>query len=408
MMMIICFIFLLLATPIASQTTNGQTRVLYEAFDPPSLNTSIWNYGYPWGSYYNHRANTTPRQAKITQDGFLNITATRERSISLGLQTEFGPIDLDFTSGAVNTNGKLCIKNGFVDISLRAAETPSTWPSVFLVPEDQGTVPMLTIMEVFDSRSRYSYGFKYTNDQGEVQEENGIADERQTSDGIHRYGLDWGYDQITWYYDNKWVSTITKSNELRQVGNMCLVIALGVGGKSKGTAVDPKAYPSIMSIDLLEVWQPKYDGFYKFQNVQTGLLMEIDSALHDWGTRVLQWEDNGGDWQKWHVQYAGHGQYRLIAAHSRLGLDADAWGVSDGTKLLQWSYHSGNNQLWKIQIVDDSSSDVVVQLINIFTLTNSDVGKMISVPADDTSPGVQLHLWHDLNSDLQKWRMIRL
>jgi hypothetical protein len=33
---------------------------------------------------------------------------------------------------------------------------------------------------------------------------------------------------------------------------------------------------------------------------------------------------------------------------------------------------------------------------------------MISVPAGDTSPGVQLHLWRNLNSDLQKWKMIRV
>lgn len=296
-MMIISFILLLLASPISTQITHGQSRILYEPFDPPSLNSTIWNTGYPWGSYYNHRANTTPRQARITQDGYLNITATRERSITIGLTTEFGLIDIDFTSGAVNTNGKLCIKNGFIDVSLRVPETGSTWPSVFLVPEDGGTVPMLTVMEVFNSRSRYSYGFKYTTDQGSVKDETFIADNRQTSDGIHRYGLDWGYDQITWYYDDKWVNTQTKSNELHQVDKMCLVIALGVGGKAKDTPIDPEAYPAIMSIDLVEIWKPDYDGYYMFQNVQTGLFMEIDSASHDLGARVLQWFDVGGNWQ---------------------------------------------------------------------------------------------------------------
>jgi beta-glucanase (GH16 family) len=296
-MLITVFIFLLLAPPISAQITHGQSRILYENFDTPSLSTSIWNTGYPWGSYYNHRANTLPRQAKVTGDGFLNITATRERSITLGLMTEFGPMDLDFTSGAVNTNGKLCIKNGFIDISLRVPETGSTWPSVFLIPENEGALPMLTVMEVFNSRSRYSYGFRYTNNQGSVQQDTFVAENKQTSDGIHRYGLDWGYDQITWYYDDKWVNTITKTNELRQVDNMCLIVALGVGGKAKDTPIDPQGYPATMSINLVEVWQPKYDGYYKFQNVQTGLLMETDSASLDAGARVLQWHDLGGDWQ---------------------------------------------------------------------------------------------------------------
>jgi beta-glucanase (GH16 family) len=293
----VIFILFLLVSSTSAQLTHGQTRVLYETFDPPSLNSTIWSSGYPWGSYYNHRANITPRQAKITPDGYLNLTAVRERSLSLGLMTEFGSIDVDFTSGAINSNGKFCMKNGFIDIYLRVPDAESTWPSVFLVPEDGGRVPMLTVMEVFNTRSRYSYGFKYTNDRGEVEEQTFIADNRQTSDAFHRYGLDWGYDQITWYYDDKYVNTITKSEELKQVDSMCLVIALGVGGKSKDSPVTAQNYPAVMSVDLLEVWRPKYDGFYKFQNVQTGLLMEIDSAFSHWGARVLQWHDNGGDWQ---------------------------------------------------------------------------------------------------------------
>jgi len=97
----------------------------------------------------------------------------------------------------------------------------------------------------------------------------------------------------------------------------------------------------------------------------------------------------------------------LIVAHSRLGLDSADWGTADGTKLLQWGYHSGNNQLWKIQVVNEAAPDIV-QLINVHTLTNSDVGKMVSVPQNDTAAGVPLYLWRDLNSDLQKWRMIPL
>ncbi|CAF0810248.1 unnamed protein product [Adineta ricciae] len=405
-MITICIISLLVSS-VTSQLTHGQTRVLYESFDPPTLNTSLWNYGYPWGTYYTHRANTNQRLVRVTQDGYLNLTAIKERSITLGVMTEFGPLDIDFSSGAVNTNGKFCMKNGFIDITLRVPPTESTWPAVFLVPEDSGRVPMLTIMEAFDSRSRYAYGFKYTNSKGEVEEQNFIADNKQTSDNLHRYGLDWGYDQITWYYDDKWVNTITKSDELKQVDSLCLVIGLGVGGKAQASTINAAEYPSVMSVDLLEVWQPKYDGFYKFRNVQTGLLLEIDSALHDWAASVLQWHDNGGDWQKWHVQYAGHGQFRLITGHSRQGLDSDNWGTADGTRLIQYPYHSGNNQLWKLQIVDESKPDIV-QLINVHTIGNSDAPKMVSVPATDTAPGARLHLWRDMNSDLQKWQMIRL
>lgn len=95
----------------------------------------------------------------------------------------------------------------------------------------------------------------------------------------------------------------------------------------------------------------------------------------------------------------------MLAGHSRQGLDAADWNTSNGTNLIQWDYHSGNNQLWKIQIVDENSPDIV-QLVNVLTLTNWQPGKIVSVPTGDTSAGVQLQLWSNMNSDLQKWRMI--
>ena len=290
-------VLLLLVSLVLAPPTDGQTRTLFEIFNSASLNTTLWNYGYPWGAYDNHRANTLPRQVKVTPEGLLNLIASRERSTGITIWTEFGQTELEFTSGAINTNGRFCIKNGYVEVSLRAADTTSTWPNVFLVPEDQGRVPMITIMEVFDDRSRYSYGFKYTNEQGTIEAVTKVAANRSTSDDFHRFGVDWGYDQITWYYDDQWVDTITKSKELKQVDRMCLVIGLGVGGKSKDSPIDPRGYPSTMSADVVDIWQPNYDGFYKFQNVQTGFLMEIEAASYTSGASVVQWPDNDGDWQ---------------------------------------------------------------------------------------------------------------
>jgi beta-glucanase (GH16 family) len=189
------------------------------------------------------------------------------------------------------------MKSGYVEVALRVPDNPTTWPSVFLVPDQQGQLPMLTVMEVYDERSRYSYGFRYTNDKGSFEEASGVASNRPTHDRIHRYGLDWGYDQITWYYDDQWINTMTKSNELQEVDQMCLVLALGVGGKSNSSMIDRRAYPAIMTIQSINVWQPNYDGLYKFKNVQTGYLMEIEAASWYAGASILQWPDNAGTWQ---------------------------------------------------------------------------------------------------------------
>lgn len=95
-----------------------------------------------------------------------------------------------------------------------------------------------------------------------------------------------------------------------------------------------------------------------------------------------------------------------MVAHSRQSLDAQGSDTDDGAKLLQWPYHNGPNQLWKIQEVTGTTN--LVQLINVNTLIESDLEKYVSVPAVNTQAGVQLELWQDFNSNLQKWRMIRV
>ncbi|CAF0861075.1 unnamed protein product [Rotaria sordida] len=134
--------------------------------------------------------------------------------------------------------------------------------------------------------------------------------------------------------------------------------------------------------------------------------MEIEGASTTERARVLQWPDNGGDWQKWHVQYSGHGQYRLLAAHSRQALDAYGWQTNNGAPLIQAAYHAGDNQLWKINEVDGAPG--VVQLISVHSLNQPGPAKLVSVPASSTAAGIQLHLWEEVNNADQKWKMIRL
>ncbi|CAF0859620.1 unnamed protein product [Didymodactylos carnosus] len=394
-MMWTLFLFLLV-NQVNGHPTDGLAQTLKEEFDS-TLNTTLWNYGYPWGTYYNNRANMVPRQVKIIEQK-VELKATAERSINVGISNEYGTFDVDFSSGTINTNGKFCYTNGYIELLTRVSSVPSSWSTIFLVAQDQ-TLPEITVMEVFDNHKRFAYGIHYTSEEGNAQVMGGRSGEYNDNLGsdFHRYGVDFGYDQITWYFDDQIVNSFTIPKELEQVKDMCLVVSLGVGGKSQ-TRPDPKTYPLTMTIDSVQVWQPKYDGFYKFINVNSNLLLEIDGASHDNSARVLQWHDNGGAWQIWHVQYAGNGQYRLIVSHSRQALDAFDWGQDDGTNLIQFPYHVGNNQLWKVHENDDGT----------ITLINVHANKVAGLAGASTNPGDQVSLWTSNGQPDQKWKMVQV
>lgn len=63
------------------------------------------------------------------------------------------------------------------------------------------------LLAICDDRNRYGYAFKYTNDAGNQEEKGGLTDRRETANALHMFAVDWGYDQIIWRHDDKWIVT---------------------------------------------------------------------------------------------------------------------------------------------------------------------------------------------------------
>jgi len=65
------------------------------------------------------------------------------------------------------------------------------------------------------------------------------------------------------------------------------------------------------------------------------------------GGNAILWTYFGNDNQKWSVQDAGDGYYRIVNKYSNLSLDVEGILTTNGASIWQWEYVGGANQQFK-------------------------------------------------------------
>ncbi|CAF0823072.1 unnamed protein product [Rotaria sordida] len=381
---------------------DGLKLIFEDKFNSSStLNESIWNYNYPWGSTYNHQANMIRRQVIITDLGQVKLTAIPVRTSNItSLDTvDYGIINVDYTSGAIHTNSLTTLKRGLTIVNMRVPSVVSTWPMIMLVPLDE-TLPTLT-MDVFNDRRNIGYTFRYTSQIGSSESVSGTT--RSSTDNsldYHSYAIDWGYDKISFLVDNVLLRSFIKPIEIVQISDMSLVIALGVGGRSQSIPVNSSDYPATLLINSVQMWEPKFDGRFKIINFNSKLLLEVENGFVSDFARIVQNNDKGTLWQQWDIFYVGYNTYKIVNVNSRKVLDDFDWQTNDGAKIVQYKYEIKDNQIWKI--IENEDADNTVTLINVWAQ------KAASFVGASTQIGSQLVLNEINDGPDQKWTLIRL
>lgn len=399
------FLILLIFNQVFTIGRDGLRLVFEDKFNSPStapiLNTSVWKYNYPWGTTYKHRANMIRRQVTTPDYGQVQLTAIALRSTNITNldTTDYGIVNVDYTSGAIYTNSMITLKRGLTIVSMRVPWITSTWPMIMLVPLDE-TLPMLT-MDVFDDRRNVGYTFRYTSQTGSSESVGGVT--RSSVDNsldYHSYAIDWGYEKVSFLYDNILIRSFVKPTEIAQMSDMRLVIALGVGGRSQATPVNSSDYPTSLFVNSVQMWEPKFDGRFKIMNFNSKLVLEVENGFKTDFARVLQNTDKGTLWQQWDIHYVGYNTYRIVNVNSRKVLDDYDWQTNDGAKIVQYKFEAKDNQLWTI--VENEDANNTVTLINVWAQ------KAASFVNASTQAGSQLVL-NELDSRPdQKWLLIPL
>ena len=240
----------------ANPPVSGYQLLWSSQFNGNSLNALKWNFGQPWSSNVPPGSNSIGEPGNVTvSNNTLNLTAQNQSTDGYG-----------YTTGLVNTSGRLNFTYGYVEAQIQVPYTLGTWPAFWML--QNGWPPEIDVMEVpqqsYNNQSgsvgtAYDYyaTYHYTNSSGQAASAGsgmhytGVNEATSFND----YGMMWTPDAISFYFNGNLVDTITSSQaNIAQSQNMYLLLDLAIGGWP-GNPPSWASFPTTMQIKNVNVWQ---------------------------------------------------------------------------------------------------------------------------------------------------------
>jgi hypothetical protein len=137
--------------------------------------------------------------------------------------------------------------------------------------------------------------------------------------------------------------------------------------------------------------------YYKLVNRRSGKVLDAFGASLADGTNLVQWADNGGFNQHWHVTDIGGGYRTLFNRNS--GRVASVWATdtADGARAVQWVENNGGDQQW--QLVPTGS---------YYEIRARHSGKLLTISSGSTADGAQVIQWPDQDLLEQQWSLVQV
>ena len=220
-----------------------------DEFNGTSLNTSVWNYesgnNNGWGNkeleYY-----TSDTANVKTANGCLEITAK--------YSPNYKSTGFNYTSARITTQGKYTFQYGKVEIRAKVPGDPGTWPALWLLGSNIGSVgwpacgeidmmEMGTVTGLNNILCSLHWGSD-TSQQRNVPS--------STSD-FHLYSLDWQADHIAFYIDNVLLYSVPNTSSKPFNQNFFFIFNVAVGGNMGGNNVS-LTNSSTMYVDYIRVY----------------------------------------------------------------------------------------------------------------------------------------------------------
>ena len=189
-------------------------------------------------------------RSPLSWAGTLNITA---RKMPDDLAATIDKTDpRDYLSGAITTFPFAQLYGVFA-MSAKIPTGHGLWPAFWLLPADKSWPPELDIMEVIGREPTILYTTTHTK----TSKANGHGTKTGVDLGaaFHEYAVDWGPEEIKWYFDRKLVFSQPTPLELK---TPCYVLANLAVGKPSSWGGAPDAvtqFPATMQIAYIRVWQ---------------------------------------------------------------------------------------------------------------------------------------------------------
>ena len=238
------------------------TEVFHDQFDGTSLDASHWVTCYWWDAHgCTNQANNELEWYQpgnvVVKDGYLLLVAKP------GAVTAPNARTYPYTSGMVTTGSdtmggvpRFAFTYGFVEVRAWIPSGQGLWPAIWLLPANQSSSPEIDLMEIIGSQPGIVHmNLHYRNPDGSAGLDAGQwAAGSDLSSGWHTFALDWEPDAITWYVDGVARRKFTDAARIPSTP-MYLLINLAVGGDWPGNPSAQTIFPSIFTIDYVQIWQ---------------------------------------------------------------------------------------------------------------------------------------------------------
>ena len=267
------------ARATGTPASGGWELVWSDEFDGTALDAAKWNVqtgdgtaeGIPgWGN----SELQSYQAANIVVTGGVLVIAAREEAAGDGHA---------YTSGRINTAGKLDMTYGRFEASIQAPAGQGLWAAFWMLPTDSAYGPWaaggeIDIVEVFSrepgpfAQAALHYGMAWPLNTLDYAKYSAV----DPADGFHVYAVEWDAEEIRWFVDGAHFHTVrrstywnyytdTETNAHVSGGDSApfdrpfhLLLNLAVGGNLPGPPA-AGALPGEMKVDYVRVYQCRTD-----------------------------------------------------------------------------------------------------------------------------------------------------
>ena len=256
------------APVVRNASRSSWSPVWGDEFDQPdgsAPNSMNWGYdtgGGGWGNeelqYYTARSPTNV----VIRTGRLVITALSER------YTGSDGVTRSFTSTRLHTQGRFALAYGRFEARIKVPRGKGLWPAFWMLGDNVKEVGWpecgeIDILENIGSEPWTVHGTLHGPGYSRHLASTGsytLPDNRRFADDFHVYAVEWEPREIRFYVDQVLYKTTTAADlpaPHRWIFDHAffLILNVAVGGEWPGTPDASTAFPQVMEVDYVRVYQ---------------------------------------------------------------------------------------------------------------------------------------------------------
>lgn len=130
------------------------------------------------------------------------------------------------------------------------------------------------------------------------------------------------------------------------------VLEVADGGSANGAVLQQAAYTGALhqQWDInpmpLRIFQDR--SFFSLKAANCGITADLIGWSYDNGTKIQIWDGGMNPLEKWYLEYAGDGYFRIHSCWSGKVLDVSEASKEDGAAIVQWEENVNPSQEWRL------------------------------------------------------------